>query len=153
MERLGHDFSHRWHVAINRHHDGKVGSPDWKKFMYEAKTMADEVPRLVLLFKREREGRNPSVHQQCSRSQPVPVVDNHLSCCLGVKCRECPELLAIEKMEKSTPEEIDTAKAWTCAAHIVSEGGDPAGERYLMTVDDRMFWDRVYQNMAGDPPC
>ena len=118
--------------------------------MYEAKTMADEVPRLVLLFKREREGRNPSVHQQCSRSQPVPVVDNHLSCCLGVKCRECPELLAIEKMEKSTPEEIDTAKAWTCAAHIVSEGGDPAGERYLMTVDDRMFWET---SLVAPGPC
>ncbi len=142
MERLNHKLSHRWHVAINQYHDNKKHG-DWKKFMYEAKTLADEVPRLVLLFEREREGRNPTQHQQCSRSQSVPVVDNHLSCCLGVQCRECPELLALEKIRDVTPEEIDVAKAWTCAAHIVSEGGDRSGEGYLMTVDDRMFWDNA----------
>ena len=47
------------------------------------------------------------------------------------------------------PGEIDAAKAWTCAAHIVSSGGDPLKEGYLLTVDDRMFWDNVYTNMSA----
>lgn len=41
------------------------------------------------------------------------------------------------------------AKAWTCAAHIVSSGGDVLREGYLLTVDDRMYWDKVYENLAG----
>jgi len=55
-ERLDHRFSHEWHVAINQFHDGKIWSPDWRRWMYEAKTMADEVPRMAMLFKRERDG-------------------------------------------------------------------------------------------------
>lgn len=150
MERLDRNFLHWWHVAINRFHDGKIGSPDWKRWMYEAKTVADEVPRMTRLFQRERAGLNPSEHQQCSRSMPEPIFDNHLSCCLGVECRKCPELLALERIEHATPEQIDTAKSWTCAAHIMSQGGDIMGEGYLLTVGDRMFWDRVYQNMSQD---
>lgn len=149
MERLNHDVSHRWHVAINRFHDNKIGTPQWRRWLYDAKTLADEVPRLVRLFKREREGNNPAMHQHCSLSQPEPVTDNHLTCCLGVECRACPELLALEQIDHGTPEEIDTARAWTCAAHIMSEGGDRLGEGFLLTVDDRMFWDRTYRNMAG----
>ena len=30
--------------------------------------------------------------------------------------------------------------------------GDPAGEGYVLTVDDRMFWERTYASMAGGPP-
>ena len=70
-ERLDHRFSHEWHVAINQFHDGKIGSPDWRRWMYEAKTMADEVPRMTMLFKRERDGLLKSVHTQCSRSESV----------------------------------------------------------------------------------
>lgn len=147
--RLDPRFDHVWHVAINQFHDGKIGSPEWRSWMYEAKTLADEVPRMMMLFKRERDVLLASVHSQCSRSESVPVVDNHLSCCLGVDCRSCPELLALDKIKGVTPEQIDRAKAWTCAAHIVSSGGDHAGEGYLLTVDDRMYWDRVYKNMAA----
>lgn len=151
--RLDHRFAHVWNVAINQFHDGKVGSPDWRHWMYEAKTLADEVPRMAMLFTLDRQGRLADVHSQCSRSTPAPVVDNHLSCCLGVACRECPELQALDKMQAATSDQIDQAKAWTCAAHIVSNGGDHAREGYLLTVDDRMYWDRVYQNMAGDDPA
>ena len=145
MERPDSRFTHQWHVSINRHAD----ATDFKsmRFMYEAKALADEVPRLTSLFKAEREGSLPAVHKQCSRQEAVPVPNNHLTCCRGVKCAECPFLLALDTMD-ATPEQIDTAKAWTCAAHIVSTGGDVANEGYVLRVDDRMFWDSVYQSMA-----
>lgn len=142
---------HEWHVAINRHHDTPEGRADWKKWMYEAKTMSQEVPRLALLFKMERAGELRQTHRQCSHTEAVPVPENHLTCCLGTKTRACVALLAIEAM-KGTPEQIDEAKAWTCATHIAFKGGDVAAEGYLMTVDDRMFWDGVYSNMAAPNP-
>jgi hypothetical protein len=52
-------------------------------------------------------------------------------------------------MERVTPEDIDIAKAWTCAAHIVSEGGDRMNEGYIVTVSDRMYWDRVCENLSA----
>lgn len=150
MERLDHKINHEWHSAINRHSNGMAGSKDWPHFMYEAKTLADEVPRMALLFKMERENALPKMHKQCSHSEAQAVPDNHLKCCLGVVCRECPHLLSLEKA-KATPEQIDQFKAWTCAAHIVGKGGDVSGEGYILTIDDRMYWDRVYSNLSMEP--
>lgn len=151
MEQTKYPLNHEWHVAVNRHSDEwRKADKEWgeMRFMYEAKRMADEVPRMVMLFRQERENALPQTHQQCSMQAPVPVKDNHLSCCLGVKARECPHLLALEKIERATPEDVDEAKAWTCAAHIVSQGGDRMGEGYMLRVDDRMFWDNVYSSLA-----
>lgn len=151
MERLKYPMDHEWHVAINRHQEAQsaAGKP-WEdaRFMYDAKDMADEVPRMAMLFKQEREGTLPSTHQQCSKQAPVPVKENHLTCCMGIKTRQCPHLLALEKIERCSPEQIDTAKAWTCAAHIVSTGGDLAREGFLLSVDDRMYWDSVHASLA-----
>lgn len=148
------DEQHQWHVAINRHvwpADGPQRDHAAVRWMYEAKAAASEVPRLTLLHKMERCGELAKVHRQCSQSEGEAVPENHLTCCLGVKCRECPELLALDAME-ATPEAIDEAKAWTCAAHIITKGGDFANEGYLLTVDDRMFWNRVYESLsAGNP--
>ena len=153
MERTKYPLNHEWHVAVNRHDDEwrKAGN-DWGAmcFMYEAMHMTDEVPRMVMLFKAERENALPQTHQQCSMQAPVPVKDNHLKCCKGVKTRECPHLLALEKIERCKPADIDTAKAWTCAAHIASTGGDMMGEGYLLRADDRMFWDNVYASLAQE---
>lgn len=154
--RLHYPLNHEWHVAINKHSDEwrKTGN-EWEtmRFMYEAKAMADEVPRMAMLFKAEREKALPQTHQQCSMQAPVPVKNNNLSCCLGVKASECPHLVALEKIARCTPEEVDMAKAWTCAAHIVSKGGDRMNEGYMLRVDDRMYWDNVYSNLAlGDAP-
>jgi hypothetical protein len=121
--------------------------------MYEAKTAADEVPRLAHLFRLERTNGLAKVHRQCSHAAAEPITENVLSCCLGVKCAACPELQAVAAMA-GTPEEIDIAKAWTCTAHILSKGGDVAGEGYILTTDDRMYWDRVYGNLAAsDEPA
>jgi hypothetical protein len=146
-DRLKYPFNHEWHVSINKY----VNSPEMHKsngFMYEAKTMADEIPRMIILFKNERLGKLPGEHQQCSQQEPEEIKENHLSCCKGVKCSECPQLLALELIERVTPEDIDTAKAWTCASHIVSTGGDIAREGYLMTLGDKMFWSNVYESLA-----
>lgn len=153
MERLQYTLSHEWHVAVNRHSDEwRNDDKKWgeMRFMYEAKSMADEVPRMVMLFRQERENALPQTHQQCSMQAPAPVKDNHLTCCKGVKTRECPHLLALEKIERCTPADVDTAKAWTCAAHIASGGGDMMGEGYLLSVDDRMFWDNVHASLAQE---
>ncbi len=149
MSRLQYPLSHEWHAAVNRHQDAlRKDGKEWQRWMYEALHMADEVPRMAMLFKAERENALPQTHQQCSHQAAVPVKDNHLSCCLGVKTRECPHLLALENLDRCEPSDSDTAKAWTCAAHIVSQGGDTMNEGYLLRVDDRMFWDRVYENLA-----
>ena len=151
MERVKCPMNHEWHVAVNRHQEEqRKAGKDWSeaRFMYEAKTMADEVPRMVMLFRAERENALPQMHQQCSMQEPVPVKNNHLSCCKGVKTRECPHLLALERIERCTPDDVDTAKAWTCAAHIASSGGDVLGEGYLLRVDDRMYWDNVYDSLS-----
>src|ERR1700722_20407837 len=135
MERLNSRFSHEWHVAINKFNVGKQGTGDWQSFMYEAKAAADEVPRLATLFQMERLGKLPAVHQQCSCCPPEPVPSNHLICCLGTKCSECPMLKALDAADLSA-DEIDTAKSWTCATHIISKGGDVSGEGFILTVDD-----------------
>ena len=148
------DERHQWHVAINRYvwpKDGPVRELAAVRWMYEAKEVASEVPRLTVLHQMERCGELPKLHRHCSHSAEEPVPDNHLTCCLGVKCRACPELTALSAMQAS-PEAIDEAKAWTCATHIISKGGDWAREGYLMTVDDRMYWDRVYASMAMANP-
>lgn len=148
--RLPREADHPWHVVINRHADATTPRDDMR-FMYEAKDCADEVPRLALLFKREREGRLAKVHHQCSRDHEGEAVpDNHLTCCLGVECRACPHLLAIDHVTRPE-EERDVMKAWTCATHIIREGGDQAREGFVLTVDDKMYWQNVYESLAqGD---
>lgn len=51
-----------------------------------------------------------------------------------------------------TPEQRDWIKAWTCVGHILANGGDVAGEGFIMTVDDRMYWDGVYESLASAGP-
>lgn len=142
-----------WHGAVNDFAEKQRGKGDFDtyRFMYEAMHVAEEIARLPLLFKAEREGKLPKLHRQCSFSGTDPVPDNHLTCCLGVECRKCEFLAAIDAAEL-TPEQRDQAKTYTCVTHIVSKGGDRAGEGYILTTDDRMYWDRVYQNMAAEPP-
>lgn len=154
--RLINAEDHAWHRAINDHHDelrAAGGEVTFKPWMYEAKAAAHEASRLQHLFAMERTSRLPVVHTQCSHSAPEPVADNHLTCCLGVEARKCPELAALDKADLP-PDSIDRIKAWTCVGHILSEGGDVSNEGYLTTVDDRMFWDRVHDSLAaGDAWC
>lgn len=151
---LNHRVDHSWHVAINQFSDfGKDQSRDWPRFMYEAKRAASEVPRMIRIHRQEREGKLEKLHQQCSHSPVEPIPENHLTCCLGVKCKECPHLLALEKAPDLRPEQIDVAKAWTCAGHILMAGSRyDTSEGYILTVGDRMFWERVYENLSQEQP-
>jgi hypothetical protein len=139
---------HAWHVALNRFNQKSKTMHHW---MYEAKRLAQEANRLPILFKKEREGDLPTIHKQCSLSASEKVIDNHLTCCLGVECRKCEHLMAIDLAEMP-PEQKDEAKAWTCCSHILHECGKPGiidtSEGYVLTVDDRMFWNNVYRSMS-----
>ncbi|MDE2101187.1 MAG: hypothetical protein KGL39_28335, partial [Patescibacteria group bacterium] len=150
MKALGGDVNHQWHVAINRRSEEcREAKEEWPKWMYAAKEAAGEVPRLALLFAKERLGQLCKTFRRCSCcSDQKHVVDNHLTCCLGVECRKCPHLAALDKAELP-PEQRDWIKAWTCAGHILTGGGDMAGEGFLMTVDDRMYWDSVHESLAS----
>lgn len=152
MNRPDHNVINEWHVAINQYHygEGFKRINENQSWMYDAKNIADEVPRLTMLFKSEREGTLPQIHQQCSRSEPEKIVDNHLSCCLGVKCKECPFLLALEGTNVSR-ENVDEIKAWTCVTHILSEKGKRMiddTEGYVLTEDDKMYWQNVYESLS-----
>ena len=143
---------HEWHVALNQY-NAPAKDKDFQHWMYEAKSAANEVPRLTLLFRAEREGTLRKVHRQCSYSEPEPVVDNKLTCCLGTVCRECPHLLALDQA-KVPAEQIDEIRAWTCVGHILQTKGlgghIDTSEGFVLTEDDRMFWQKTYASMAGD---
>ena len=143
---------HEWHVQINRASDS-IGY-DKMRWMYSAKHLAEEARRLPRLFKAEREGTLRKVHHQCSYDKEgKSVPDNHLTCCLGVECRNCEFLRAIET-PAIEPEMLDQIKAWTCIAHILHQNGASGdhvdmSEGMILTTDDRMFWDNVYESMAA----
>ena len=146
MNEQSRKLDYEWHRLINAAAD-KLGHGEMS-FMYEAKSAWEELQRLPLLFARERTGLLTKLHRQCSLSPLQEVPDNHLTCCKGVECRKCPFLLALNESAEMTSEERDVAKAWTCISHIIGTGGDVAREGYIMTVDDRMYWDNVYKSMA-----
>lgn len=158
MNQPDRDMIHKWHVAINQFNMNNMASTtkNWQSWMYDAKNMIVEIPRIAYWFGLERKGELPKIHWQCSHSEPEPITNNHLSCCLGVKCKECPFLLALEKADV-TPEQLDEMKAWTCAAHIMHEKGKRLiddTEGYILTVSDKMYWARVYESLsrANDEP-
>lgn len=146
---MNRDFMYLWHVAINAQVQSSDNGYSAFKYMYGAKKAAEEVPRIARLFAMERSNALPPTHQQCSISPVEPIANNELTCCLGVKCRECPALLAIDGIPCDDPTMIDTAKAWTCAIHIERSGGDAQNEGYILTTGDRMYWSNVYASLAA----
>lgn len=148
MDRLKYPLNHEWHVSINKYSTAmREQDQEWPRFMYAAKDMADEIPRLAMIFKREREGTLGNIHKQCSMSPEQEIVDNHLTCAMGEKCASCPILKSLETTERATPEEIDLIKAWTCAAHILSSNTFyDCG--FVSSVGDQMYWDNVHRSLA-----
>jgi hypothetical protein len=111
--------TNEWHGALNGKgiHDQ---APHW---MYTAKMVSDEVPRMILLFEYERTGRLGNSYKASGHDPrpATPLPDNHLYCALGKQCRKCPFLARIDANERMTPEAKDEAKAWTCATHVLLE--------------------------------
>jgi hypothetical protein len=149
MDRLDDQLSNKWHVALNRFNTART----FQMWMYDAKHMADEIPRIAMRFMQERTGQLPKIHRQCSHSESQPIQDNHLTCCLGNVCRECPFLLALEQADV-TPEQLDLMKAWTCASHIIQEKAKHMiddSEGFILDEGDKMFWQQFITSMSqGD---
>jgi len=122
--------------------------------IYEWKDAIQEMRYLPTLFKRERDGLLPKLHRQCSYSQPEPIAENVLTCCKGVRVAQCEILVSLRaslSVDGVGLDEQDQVAASVCCWHIYSTGGDPAREGYVLTTDDRIFWDRTYRDMAcGD---
>lgn len=128
----------QWHSALNGK-EGKDQAPHW---MYTAKMISDEVPRMILLFEQERRGWLGTNYKMCGHEAGpgTPLPDNHLRCELGVECRKCPFLARIDANEKMTPEAQDEAKAWTCATHVLlSREPDAYMEQILRDKGDDAF--------------
>jgi hypothetical protein len=138
-----------WHGALN----GQLGignqAPHW---MYTAKMVADEVPRMILLFEHERQGL--ATHYKMCAHDPrpaTPLPDNHLRCALNKECRKCPFLLRIESQAGMTNEAKDEAKAWTCATHILLESKlDHYFEQFLRDKSDDAFDARLMQSWSQE---
>ena len=140
-----------WHRAVNAFADAeRMACRDWPSFMYTAMTVADEVPRMILLFEQERKGL-PTHYKMCAHdpAPATPLPDNHFRCALGVECRKCPHLAAIEASPHMTNEAKDEAKAWTCATHILIESdGTEHYEGFLRDKSDDAHDDRVARNLC-----
>lgn len=133
--------TNEWHSALNGKGIGDQ-APHW---MYTAKMVSDEVPRMILLFEQERRGM-PASYKMCGHD-PRPATqlrDNHLRCELGKECRKCPFLARIEAQEGMTNEAKDEAKAWTCATHILLESkAERYFEQFLRDKSDDAFDQRM----------
>ena len=126
-----------WHSALNGQ-GIRNQAPHW---MYTAKMVADEVPRMILMFEQERKGL-PTHYKMCGHDPrpATPLPDNHLTCALGAQCRKCPFLARIEAQANMTNEAKDEAKAWTCATHILLESKtDQYFETFLRDKSDDAF--------------
>lgn len=138
-----------WHRAINAEADrlrAQGQAKDLPRMMYAARAISDEVPRMVLLFERERTSGPPQSFKMCAHDPrpATPLPDNHLRCALGQECRKCPHLAAIERSLTMTPEAKDEAKAWTCATHFLLESKpDVFFEGILFDKSDEAFNDRL----------
>ena len=153
-DSLSRDANQVWHEWFNKQesHDPT---------MYAFKDMLLELPRLPLLFRGQRENTLPKKHKPCSLSKPIEVKGDKLKCCLGEDTRECPILKGLEgyvasrKKPYDIPaEEVDKLKAATCCWHILKETNMgrkhkyDTTEGYILTEEDRMYWDNVYRNLS-----
>lgn len=135
-----------WHGALNGK-DIRDHAPRW---MYTAKMVSDEVPRMILLFDHERRGL-PQSYKACGHDPrpATPLPDNHLRCALNVECRKCPFLARIEGNAAMTNEAKDEAKAWTCATHILLESKpEHYFEQLLRDKSDDAFDQRMFANLS-----
>ena len=139
-----------WHRAINSF-DVEHSA---KRFMYTAKMISNEVPRMILLFERERKGL-PETYKMCAHDPrpPTDLPDNHLKCTLGKQTRNCPYLACIESNEAMTDEAKDEAKAWTCATHILLESKpDRYFDGLLYDKSDEAFDHQLMESLSLEPP-
>ena len=133
------------HRVINRMNDKDRSR---NGFLYQMKDAIQEIRRLSYLHKAERLGMLPDIHRQCSLSPEEKVTDNHLTCCLGIECRNCEILKGLEDVEYDD-EVIDEIKAWTCLVHALKES-DYTNDGIINDETDRMYWDNYMKSMSQE---
>ncbi|MFA7278928.1 MAG: hypothetical protein WC100_02430 [Sterolibacterium sp.] len=147
-----------WHDACNAESDRLHAAtppghpPEWERILHTARKVSDEVPRMVLLFERERTIGMPSTYKMCGHDPrpATPLPDNHLACALRQECGKCPHLAAIDRSETMTPEAKDEAKAWTCATHFLLESDpDVFFEGILHDKSDAAFNARLVESFGA----
>ena len=154
MSWITRDVDQVWHEWFNQQkpHDHTL---------YEFKTMMHELQRLPIWFKKQREGKLPKIHRQCSQSAPEPIKDNKLICALGVKVPDCSILKSLEeyfsKRRESytgiTEDDMDKVKAATCCWHIFKESTVEGkhldtSDGYIQDESDRMYWNNVCESLS-----
>lgn len=146
--------THNWHAAINNYSDNeRIAERDYPHWMYTAKMVSDEVPRMILLFERERQHKLGNSYKMCAHDPrpATPLPDNHLRCVLGQECRKCPHLSAIKEQKNMTPEAKDEAMAWTCATHIMLESKlNSYFETFLHDKSDAAFDERLADSISAE---
>lgn len=164
------DADHIWHVWLNSRNRT---ADAFDHSMYEFKSMLAFLGYGADQIEEAYTGKLRTTHRQCSRCEPEKIEGNKLSCALGKDVTECEILLSIRdtfnserdrecgvlgKHYANVPDrEMFRVMANTCAWHMYT---DPVrtgrfidtSEGWLTDVSDRMFWSRVYDNMAQSDP-
>ena len=153
---------HVRHVWMNERQDGRAKGDPFEHDLYEWMRALEEMEHLPGWLKREREDTLPSVHQQCSRTEPEPITSNYLVCALDVRPASCAILASLAattaRMNESPhynvgEDDLDRTKAEVCAWHIfTSKQRNPyldTSEGYMQDESDRRFWRTTYANMAA----
>lgn len=149
--RIISDTLHNQHTRINKL-SSELGYSE-VRFMYTAKDLPGEIERMKSQHRRERLGTLPNQFVKCAtfQSPAVPIENNYLQCALGVKCKECKYLKAIDEVQTADPSLIDEMKAYTCATHIVQQIATKQydmSEGFLQDKEDRMYWQNLYKSLA-----
>jgi hypothetical protein len=169
------DMDHLFHVWINQRQDERRNAGEsWEHDLYEWKDALREMQRLPHWLRQARTGTLPTIHTQCSHSEPEPITANRLRCALGVDVTECPILrslyasfeaerthIAAYSGEPSYPnltaDDGDEIAARVCTWHIFTEqmrlsfeerAQIDTSEGYVQDEGDRMFWRNVYDNLS-----
>jgi len=148
-------------VAEKPHH----GFDPHERGLYDFKSAMQLLEYLPKQITRERTKSLPLVHQQYLHSAPEPIPENHLTCWLGERLDACPILKRLRASfdeyrlkhpyyASVTDEQVDGVAAQVCVWHLLM--GQPGfvdwQEGAVQTTSDRMFWDRLYRNLADVPP-
>jgi hypothetical protein len=138
--------------------------------LYDFKAAVGMLPWLTMMIGKERTRSMPLTHQQCLHSAPEPIPENVMTCGLGKKLSECPILTRLRETfdqergrkrpdggdsfyAEITDEQVDQVAAMTCVWHMLmgSDGFVDWQEGAVQTTSDRMYWERLYANLAEQP--
>ena len=176
-QRARHDAARKrsaidylWHTWINKRQDERRAAGESHEHdLYEWKAALQEIGRLPHWLRQARTGTLPTIHQQCSHSEPEPIQGNRLVCALGEDVTRCPILVSlyahwIGEIARTGPDgsqpyghasmdDCDDVAAKVCTWHIFTETmrrpfAIDTSEGYVQDEGDRMYWRTVYEHLS-----